>query len=83
MINWRVRVKNKVFWVSVIPAVLLLLQAIAATFGYTLELDGLGNHLLAVVNAVFGLLAVLGIVADPTTEGVSDSQNALTYSEPK
>ena len=83
MINWRVRVKNKVFWMSVIPAVLLLIQAVAATFGYALELDGLGNNLLAVVNAAFGVLAILGIVTDPTTEGMSDSQRALTYSEPK
>lgn len=83
MINWRVRVKNKVFWMSVIPAVLLLIQAVAATFGYTLELGDLGDNLLAVVNAAFGVFAILGIVADPTTEGVSDSQRALTYSEPK
>lgn len=83
MINWRVRVKNKVFWMSVIPAVLLLIQAVAATFGYTLELGDLGNNLLTMVNAAFGVLAILGIVADPTTEGVSDSQRALTYDVPK
>ena len=83
MINWKVRVKNKVFWISVIPAVLLLIQAVATTFGYTLELGELGNNLLAIVNAAFGVLAILGIVTDPTTEGVSDSQQALTYNEPK
>ncbi len=83
MINWRVRVKNKVFWMSVIPAVLLLVQAAAATFGYKLDFGELGNNLLAVVNAAFGVLAILGIVTDPTTEGVSDSQRALTYDVPK
>lgn len=83
MINWKVRVKNKIFWMSVIPAVLLLIQAVAATFGYTLDLGELGNNLLAVVNAAFGVLALLGIVTDPTTEGVSDSRQALTYNEPK
>ncbi len=83
MINWKVRVKNRVFWMSVVPAVLLLIQTVAATFGYTLDLGELGNNLLAVVNAAFGVLAILGIVADPTTEGVSDSQQALTYMEPK
>ncbi len=83
MINWKVRVKNKVFWISVIPAVLLLIQTVATTFGYTLDLGELGNNLLAVVNAAFGVLAILGIVTDPTTEGVSDSQQALTYNEPK
>ena len=83
MINWKVRVKNKVFWISVIPAVLLLIQTVATTFGYTLDLGELGNNLLAVVNAAFGVLAILGIVTDPTTEVVSDSQQALTYNEPK
>ena len=83
MINWKVRVKNKVFWISVIPAVLLLIQAVATTFGYTLDLGELGNNLLAVVNAAFGVLAILGIVTDPTTEGVSDSRQARTYYKPK
>ena len=71
MINWKVRLKNKVFWMSVIPAVLLLIQVIAATFGFTLDLGELGNNLLAVVNAAFGVLAILGIVTDPTTDGQS------------
>ncbi len=83
MINWKVRLKNKVFWMSVIPAVLLLIQVIAATFGFTLDLGELGNNLLAVVNAAFGVLAILGIVTDPTTEGIYDSRQALTYRKPK
>ena len=37
-INWKVRIKNKVFWVSFIPAVLLLIQAIAAIFDYVLDI---------------------------------------------
>lgn len=83
MINWTVRFKNKAFWVSFIPAVLLLIQVIAAVFGYTLDLGDLGNKLLDVVNALFAVLALLGIVTDPTTEGISDSNQALTYTEPK
>ena len=35
MINWKVRIKNKNFWIALIPAVLLLVQVIAAVFGYT------------------------------------------------
>ena len=69
MINWRVRLKNKAFWVAFIPALLLLAQVVAAVFGYTLDLGDLGNKLLAVVNAVFALLAILGVVTDPTTAG--------------
>ena len=83
MINWTVRFKNKAFWVALIPAVLLLVQVVAAVFGYTLDLGDLGNKLLAVVNALFAVLALLGIVTDPTTAGVSDSPQALTYDKPK
>lgn len=83
MINWKVRIKNKMFWLALIPAVLLLVQVVAAVFGYTLDLGDLGSKLLAVVNAVFGILTLLGIVTDPTTAGLSDSAQALTYEEPK
>ena len=83
MINWTVRFKNKAFWVAFIPALLLLIQVVAAVFGYTLDLGELGNNLLAVVNALFAVLALLGIVTDPTTAGVSDSPQALTYDKPK
>ena len=82
-INWKVRVSNKMFWLSIIPAVLLLIQVVAAVFGYTLDLGDLGNKLLSVVNAVFGVLAIIGVVTDPTTAGVSDSAQALTYTNPK
>lgn len=82
-INWKVRVSNKMFWLSIIPAVLLLIQVVAAVFGYTLDLGDLGNKLLSVVNAVFGVLAIIGVVTDPTTAGVSDSAQALTYTKPK
>ena len=82
-INWTVRLKNKTFWLSVIPAALLLVQVVAAVFGYTLDFGELGNKLLAVVNAAFALLSVLGIVTDPTTAGVSDSEQAMTYENPK
>lgn len=83
MINWKVRIKNKNFWIALIPALLLLVQVVAAVFGYTLDLGELGNKLLAVVNAVFAVLSILGIVTDPTTQGVADSNLALTYDEPK
>ena len=83
MINWTVRFKNKTFWLAVIPAMLLLIQTVAAVFGYTLDLGELGDKLLAVVNAVFGVLVILGVVTDPTTSGVSDSAQAMTYEIPR
>ena len=82
-INWLVRVRNKAFWVAIVPAVLLLIQAIANVFGLTIDLGDLGNNLIAVINAVFVVLSILGIVVDPTTNGVSDSERALTYNEPQ
>lgn len=82
-INWTVRIKNKNFWLAVIPAVLLLIQAVAAVFGYTLDLGDIGNKLIAVVNAAFGVLVVLGVVVDPTTAGISDSKQARGYDFPK
>ena len=82
-INWKVRIKNKTFWVTLIPAVLLLIQVIAAVFGFTFDLGDLGNKLLDVVNALFSVFVILGIVTDPTTDGVGDSTQALTYTEPK
>ena len=82
-INWKVRLKNKVFWTAFIPALLLLIQVVAAVFGVTLDLGDLGTKLLDVVNAVFSVLVILGIVADPTTNGMSDSAQAMTYDMPK
>jgi len=82
-INWTVRIKNKTFWLALIPAVLLLIQVVAAVFGFTLDLGDLGDKLIAVVNALFAVLVILGVVTDPTTEGIRDSSQALTYTEPK
>lgn len=81
-INWKVRLKNKAFWVAIIPALLLVIQTVAALFGFTLDLGDLGNKLLAVVNAVFSVLVIIGVVTDPTTDGISDSDRAMLYDEP-
>ena len=82
-INWKVRIKSKAFWLAIIPALLLLVQVCAAPFGYTWDLGVLNAQLAAIVNALFAILAILGIVADPTTAGMGDSEQALTYTEPK
>lgn len=81
-INWLVRVKNKAFWVALIPAVLLLVQAVAALIGVSIDLGEIGDKLLQVVNAIFTVLAILGIVTDPTTTGIGDSERSLTYTQP-
>lgn len=82
MINWTVRIKNKLFWVSIIPAILLLAKQICALFGVELSIDGLSEQLVEIVGTVFAVLSLLGVVVDPTTSGVGDSARALTYDEP-
>lgn len=82
MINWKVRIKNKAFWTALIPALALLAQAIASLFGFTIDLTKTTGQLLAVVDAVFAVLVILGIVVDPTTNGVGDSERAKSYERP-
>lgn len=80
-INWRIRIKNKTFWLTLVPAVLLLVQAVSAPFGYTWDFVVLNQQLAAIINALFAVLAILGVVTDPTTKGVGDSERALMYDD--
>lgn len=82
MINWKVRLNNKTFWLTIIPALALVVQATAAIFGYTLDLNTIVGKVLALVEAVFAVLAILGVVVDPTTAGIGDSKRAMSYEEP-
>lgn len=81
-INWKVRFLSVKFWLALVPAILLVGQAVAAVFGYNWDFASLGKELTGVINAVFAVLAILGVVTDPTTAGVTDSAQALTYSKP-
>lgn len=83
LVNLKVRIANRNFWLTLIPAVLLLAQVVAAPFGYTFEIAGINSQLIAIVNAAFAVLAILGVVNDPTTEGFSDSDLAMSYEKPK
>ena len=82
-INWTVRIKNKAFWVTIIPAVLLLAQQICTMFGVELNIAGVSNQLVSIVGTVFGILSLIGIVNDPTVATLSDSKQAMTYEVPK
>lgn len=82
-INWTVRIRNKAFWLALIPAVLMLIQAVAGLAGFSLELGDIGDKLVQVVEAAFLVLGIVGIVNDPTTSGLSDSAQAMTYNKPK
>ena len=82
-INWTVRLKNKAFWVAIVPAILLLAQQVCEMFGIKVEIAGLTDQLLAIIGTVFAILSLIGVVNDPTVATVSDSNQAMTYTEPK
>lgn len=82
-INWIVRLKNKAFWMAIIPAILLLAQQICGMFGIKIEIAGLTDQLLAIIGTVFAILSLIGVVNDPTVATLSDSNQAMTYTEPK
>ena len=81
--NWKVRLKNKMFWISFIPALLLLIQTVVALFGIEFDFTQLQEQLLAIVNSLFVVLSIVGVVNDPTTKGIGDSEKAMKYEEPR
>jgi phi LC3 family holin len=82
-INWTVRFKNSTFWIAFIPALLLLAQQVCALFGIALNVSELTEQLIAIVGTIFTILALMGVVADPTTAGIHDSEQAMTYETPR
>lgn len=81
-INWKVRLKNKAFWLALIPALLLVVQTVASLFGYNWDFIVLNQQIAAIINAVFAVLTILGVVNDPTTAGITDSNRAMSYNKP-
>lgn len=81
-INWSVRLKNKNFWLALVPALALLFQAFANIFGIKLEFGETIDKILVFINVLFAFLVLIGIVNDPTTVGLGDSTRALEYEEP-
>lgn len=81
-INWKVRILNKTFWITLVPALALLLQTFLAVFNVQLELGETIDKLLVFINALFAVFVIVGVVNDPTTAGLTDSSRALDYHEP-
>ncbi len=86
-INWKVRLKNPVFWVNLAVAIILpILTYLGLNWSDMTTWAGLGHVLLeAVKNPVIlvsVLISVWNLINDPTTKGLSDSSRALTYTEP-
>ena len=83
MINWKVRLKNKRFVLAFIAALLLLIKQVAMLLGYNLNTEMFNTNINGIVDTVFLMLGLLGIVNDPTTKGFGDSEQAMTYEQPK
>lgn len=81
-INWKVRLKNKNFWLALVPALALLAQAFANIFNFKLEFGETVDKILVFINVLFAFLVLIGVVNDPTTAGLTDSARALEYHEP-
>ncbi len=80
--NWKVRFKNKIFWITIIPALLLLAQRVLDIFGIQFNLTEIQAQILEIVDVVFVILAAIGVVTDMTTSGIGDSSRAMSYKEP-
>ncbi|HEC2241002.1 TPA: phage holin [Staphylococcus delphini] len=81
MINWKIRIKQKTFWVAMLSAIFLFAQSIAKVFGYDIQVYT--EQLTDTLNSVLGILVLMGVIQDPTTKGVGDSHQALNYEEPR
>jgi len=82
MVNWKVRIKNKNFWIGLIPAILVLVKETMAIFGWYVDMTQVSGRIVNAIEALFVVLAIVGIVNDPTTEGFSDSYRAMGYDKP-
>lgn len=76
-INIEARLKNKVFLISMSVLLISIIYKVLSLFGIAPSIDE--NAVLEVVSMVIDLLALLGVVVDPTTKGINDSERALTY----
>lgn len=73
MINWKVRLRQKPFLVALFSALVLFAQQLGAMFGYDLS-NALGEDLTEVFNTLLLILSIMGVVIDPTTKGLMDSE---------
>lgn len=73
-INWKLRYKNKATLTAIIATAILLAQQLGLK---------LPDNINDVANTALTLLVLLGVVSDPTTSGLSDSEQAMNYNDPK
>lgn len=76
-INWKARFKNKAFVITFITMITAVIYSILALFGVVPSIAE--DSVTEIVTLIVEFLAMLGILVDPTTDGVNDSDRALTY----
>ena len=80
-INWKVRFKNKTWLVTFLITVLAFVYQILGMFDIVPPITQ--DMATQLVTIVINMLVALGVVIDPTTASISDSEQAMTYEEPK
>ncbi len=80
-INWKVRLKSGPFWVGLISLVLTFVYTILNMTGIVPQFDR--KQIMDVIVMLLQILAFVGVVTDPTTKGLNDSEQAMGYQKPK
>lgn len=80
-INWKLRLRNKITLTAISLGILALVYQILGLLGIVPAIAE--NQLAQTAVMVIDLLVLLGVVVDPTTEGISDSAQAMAYASPK
>ena len=79
-INWKVRIKNPVFWLTVIPAIVTFVYTVLGAFEVVPALSE--DVVVNIITALISALTTVGVLIDPTTKGVGDSERAMGYDAP-
>lgn len=79
-INWKVRFKNKTWLAALIALVVTFVYNVLAMFEVTLPVEQ--DWVMGFAASILTLLTGLGVIIDPTTQGVQDSDRAMQYVEP-
>lgn len=79
-INWKLRAQNKTTLLALVAAILTFIYTVLGMFGVVPPVSQ--NDILEVVGLGLNILVMLGVIVDPTTKGLSDSERAREYKEP-
>ena len=79
-VNWNVRFRNKVWLASFLSAIVIVVFTLLNIFGISPGFTE--EKIMRVINAALVILSLLGVIIDPTTNGVKDSKRAMMYIDP-